>query len=169
MLVNHDITIDLANPGSTPRVTIKEGDTYSRNIRITLLENGQPWKIPGMASAVIRYHCYDPNTQQEAKGAFDVLEDGLLAYLIADNVIEIMPANAVMALRGLVTMDVVLVMDDWALATFNFELYVSRPPCPGTETTAPLEDYYRISTLADINREFEKLRAAITALGGTVG
>ena len=34
MLLNHDITIDLTNPGPVPRLHVKQGDAMSRNIRI---------------------------------------------------------------------------------------------------------------------------------------
>ena len=37
MLINHDITLDIVNPGPTPRIQVKQGDTYSRNIRIAAL------------------------------------------------------------------------------------------------------------------------------------
>ena len=167
MLVNHDITIDLTAPGTAPRIHVKQGDAYSRNIRIHLLENGQPWMIPDTCTALIRYRAYDPETQTEAQGAFDLLEDGLIAYMIADNMIELMPANAVMALRGLVTMDVVLMQEDWRLATFNFEILIDQPPVHATQASAE-GSYYKISSLEAINREFTKLRSAIEALGGTV-
>ena len=167
MLVNHDITIDLTNPGPAPRVHVKQGDAYSRNIRIHLLENGQPWLIPDTCTALIRYRAYDPETQTEAQGAFDLLEDGLIAYMIADNMIELMPANAVMALRGLVTMDVLLLQDDWRLATFNFEMFLDLPPVDATAATE-MGNYYRIGSLDAIHAEFAKLRTAIEALGGSV-
>lgn len=168
MLVNHDIEIDLANPGPTPRIQIKQGDAYSRNIRITLLENGQPWPIPQDCRAVFRYHAHDPETMTDVQGAFDLLEDGTVAYLFAENQLELMPANAVMAIGGLVTMDVVLVLNDWSLASFNFEIYVNRPPKAGTEAENPIASYYRVYSLETVNAELDKLRAAIEALGGTV-
>ena len=168
MLLNHDITIDLLEPGPNPRVHVKQGDTYSRNIRIALMSNGEPWLIPDGAEAVIRYRAHDPETLTDAQGIFDLLEDGTYAYIYADNLFEVMPPNALMANPGLITMDVVLLFEDRTLATFDFEIYVNRAPVSGTEVTAQFSNYYRIANLEQINAEFDKLRAAIEALGGSV-
>ena len=167
MFVSHDIDMELTAPGTVPRIHVKQGDAYSRNIRIRLLENGEPWQIPDGCTALIRYHAYDPKTQTEAQGAYDLLEDGTVAYMMADNLIELMPANAVMALRGLVTMDVVLQQADWVLATFNFEMLIDLPPV-GVLTAGGIGSYYRIHSLDAINEEFDKLRSAIQQLGGSV-
>ena len=128
MLLHHEITIDLINPGPVPRVHVKQGDAMSRNIRITLLADGQPWPIPYGATAVVRYHAHDPNTMTDTWGTFDKLEDGETAYVYAHNLFEIMPTAALMANPGLVTMDVVLFHKDYSLATFDFEIYVNPAP-----------------------------------------
>lgn len=164
MYINHDITIDLVNPAAPPRLQMKQGDVLSRNVRVYLLENGEPWKIPGTAQAVIRYHSYDPETQTRITGMFDELENGDLSYLISDNCFEVMPNAAMLAHPGLLTVDILLLYGGRALATFDFEIYVNRTAADGTEPEA--QSYYRVSTLDAINAEFDTLRAAIEALGG---
>ncbi len=168
MLINHDITLDIVNPGPTPRIQVKQGDSYSRNIRIALTENGEPWMIPDGAEAVIRYRAHDPETLTDTSGIFDLLEDGTYAYIYGDNLFEIMPTNALMANPGLITLDVVFLYRDHTLATFDFEIYVNRAPVSGTVPDAPLADHYRVHNLEQINEELDKLRAAIEALGGKV-
>ena len=168
MLINHDITLDILTPGPTPRIQVKQGDSFSRNIRIALTENGQPWLIPDGAEAVIRYRAHDPETLTDTSGIFDLLEDGTCAYIYGDNIFEIMPANALMAVPGLVTLDVVFLYGDRTLATFDFEIYVNRAPVSGTTPGSPVGNFYRIANLEQINGEFDKLRAAIEALGGSI-
>ena len=168
MLINHDITLDIVNPGPTPRIQVKQGDTYSRNIRIALTENGKPWTIPNKAQAVVRYRTHDPETLADTSGIFDLLEDGTYAYIFGDNLFELMPANAMMATPGLVTLDVAFLEKDHVLATFDFEIYVNRAPVSGTAPEAPLANYYRVHTLEQINQELDKLKAAVEALGGSV-
>ena len=168
MLIHHDITIDILEPGPTPRIQVKQGDSYSRNIRIALTENGQPWPIPDGAEAVIRYRAHDPETLTDTSGIFDLLEDGTYAYIYGDNLFELMPTNALMANPGLVTLDVVFLFEDRTLATFDFEIYVNRAPVSGTAPDAPMGSYYRIANLEQINQELDKLRAAIENLGGKV-
>lgn len=168
MLLNHDINIDLVKPGETPRIHVKQGDTLSRNIRVFLFADGEAWPIPDGATAVIRYHAHDPETLTDSCGIFDTLEDGGIAYIYAENIFEVMPTAAMMAMPGLITLDVLLQYEDQKLGTFNFEIYVNRAPATGNEVTAQPGNYYRVATLDVINQEFDKLRAAITALGGSV-
>jgi len=168
MLINHDIILDITDPGPTPRIQLKQGDSYSRNIRIALTENGEPWLIPDGAEAVIRYRAHDPESLTDTSGIFDLLEDGTYAYIYGDNLFELMPTNALTAVPGLITLDVVFLFEGAALATFDFEIYVNRAPVSGTVPHAPLGNYYRIASLEQINEEFDRLRAAIEALGGSV-
>lgn len=166
MYINHDISIDMADPGPTPRVCVKQGDVMSRNVRIHLYENGQPWEIPMEAQAVIRYRVYDPETQTHSTGIFDTVEDASMAYAFAGNQIEVMPVGAMLAKPGLVTVDLVLLCEGRSLATFDFEFYVNRCAADGTEPQA--QSYYRVTTLDAINAEFDALRATIEALGGQI-
>ena len=168
MLLNHDINIDLIHPGQTPRVHVKQGDALSRNIRIFLFADGEPWAIPDGATAVIRYRAHDPVTMTDTVGIFDTLEDGGEAYVYADNLFELMPTGPMMATPGLITLDVLLQDRDQKLATFDFEIYVNRAPVTGTEVNARAGGEYRVATLAAINAELDKLRAAVEALGGKV-
>lgn len=166
MLIDHDIDIDMINPGTIPRVHVKQGDAMSRNIRINLYANGEPWLIPDGATAVIRYHIHDPEGLTDTQGIFDTLEDGELAYIYGENIFELMPTAAMMATGGLVIMDIMLLYEGRTLSTFNFEMYVDRAPVSGSEVTEQLQNYYRISSLEEINAELDTLRAAIEALGG---
>lgn len=164
MYINHDITIDLTAPTAPSRVQVKQGEVLSRNLRIFLLQNGETWTIPDEATAVIRYHSYDPETQTRRTGIFDTLENGELAYVFWENCFEVMAPAALLAYPGLITLDVVLQFDNRTLATFDFEIYVNRAVADGTEPEA--QSYYRVSTLDAINAEFDTLRSAIEALGG---
>lgn len=168
MLLDHDINIDVVVPGPVPRIHVKQGDALSRNIRIYLFANGEPWPIPDGATAVIRYHAHDPETLTDTVGIFDTLEDGELAYIYAENIFEVIPATAMLASPGLVTMDVVFLYRDQVLSTFDMEIYVERAPTTGTEVTAHAGSYYRVASLDAVNAELDKLRSAIVALGGTV-
>ena len=135
MLLNHDIQIDLTNPGPVPRVHVKQGDTLSRNVRIYLYANGEPWPIPDGAAVRIRYNIRDSLSMQERRGSFDTLEDGSPAYIYGENLLEIMPTTELMSLPGLATLDVVLICENQSLATFDFEIYVNRAPAmPDVQT-----------------------------------
>lgn len=164
MVVNYDIDMDLANPGEIQRIQMKQGDVMSRCIYINLLENGTAWKAGTGLSAVIRYCAQDPDGLVTSHGLYDTLEDGSPAYMLVGNVLSVTPVAEMTAKPGLVQVDVLLVDGAKMLATFNFEIYVHRAPNNGTQ--AENGNYYRVASLNAINTELDKLRAAVTALGG---
>ena len=133
MVVTYAIDIDLVNPGETHRIHVKQGDINSRCIDISLLENGEVWKIGKDTTAVIRYCAQDPGNMITNHGLYDTLEDGSPAYMVAGNIISIVPLREMMEHPGLVTMDVLLVEGEKKIATFNFELYVHRAPHEETQ------------------------------------
>lgn len=166
MVVNYDIDMDLANPGETQRIQMKQGDVMSRCIYINLLENGKAWKADTGMSAVIRYCAQDPDGMVTGHGLYDTLEDGSPAYMLVGNLLSVTPVAAMTARPGLVKVDVLLAEGAKMLATFNFEIYVHRAPNGGTR--AENGNYYRVASLEAINRELDKLRTAVAALGGGV-
>ena len=164
MVVNYDIDMDLANPGETCRIHMKQGDVMSRCIYINLLENGDAWRVSAGTAAVIRYCAQDPDGLVTSHGLYDTLEDGSAAYMLVGNVLSVTPLAEMTAKPGLVQVDVLLVDGAKMLATFNFEIYVHRSPNTGTQAQAG--NYYRVASLDAINSELDKLRTAVTALGG---
>ena len=164
MVVNYDIVMDLANPGETQRIHVKQGDVMSRCIYISLMENGVKWNLNRSTQAVIRYCVQNPDGQIINHGLYDTLEDGNPAYLLVGNTLAITPNRAMTEHAGLVTVDVLLVADVKQLATFNFEIWVERAVNDGT--AAQQQNYYRVASLDAINAELDALRSAIAALGG---
>ena len=128
MVVTYSIDIDLVNPGETRRIHVKQGDAGSRCIDIHLLENGEIWKIGKTTTAVIRYCAQDPANMATNHGLYDTLEDGSPAYMVAGNIISIVPLREMTANPGLVTVDVLLADGEKKVATFDFEMYVHRAP-----------------------------------------
>lgn len=164
MVVNYDMDMDFVNPGETQRIQMKQGDVMSRCIYINLLENGKAWKPGTGTSAVIRYCAQDPDGLVTSHGLYDTLEDGSAAYMLVGNMLSVTPLAEMTANPGLVQVDILLVEGAKMLATFNFEIYVHRSPNTGTQ--AQTGNYYRVASLEAINTELDKLRSAITALGG---
>lgn len=131
MLITHEISIDLVNPDTAPRIQVKQGDVMSRNVLINLYANGTAWNITAGTSVAIRYTAYDSEGLTVTHGIYDTLEDGSLAYIFFGNALEIMPLGDMMAHPGLVAVDVLLAKGEKKLGTFNFEIYVNRAPGGG--------------------------------------
>ena len=128
MVVTYGIDIDLVNPGQPQRIHMKQGDMLSRCIDIRLLENGKDWQIGRNTTAVIRYCAQDFDNLVTDHGLYDTLDDGSPAYMVAGNLISIIPIGAMTKKPGLVTVDVLLVDGAKKVSTFNFEIYVHRTP-----------------------------------------
>ncbi len=155
MLMTHKITLDLLDPGTPPRIQVKQGDTLTRSLEITLFAGGEAWPIPAGVTPMVRWFACDPDTGESARGIFDTLPSGVHAWNCAENQLDLILVPQMFALPGLVQADVAMVQEDKVLATFNFEFYVNRAPADGTEPEA--QSYYKVATLEQIN-------AAITAL-----
>ena len=136
MIVVHEIDIDLVNSGEIHRIHAEQGDVKSRRIDISLLENGEDWKIGGNTTAVIRYCARDIDNTVTSHGLYDTLENGNPAYLVVGNVISLLPLDVMMENPGLVTVEVLLVEGEKMVSTFNFEIYVHRSPNTETQVSA---------------------------------
>ena len=154
-MITHNISLDMLEPGIPPRIQVKQGDSMSRNVRITLLAGGEPWPVPEGAEPLIRYFAQDPESGEPIRGLYDTLPTGDPAWSCGENQLDILTVPQMFAVPGIVQTDVALRVDADTIATFNFEFYVNQAPANGTEPQA--QDYYKIFTL-------EQLNSAITAL-----
>lgn len=146
MTIVHEIDLDLRSPGQTPRIQVKQGDVFTRNVAISLYSGGEPWQIPSGISVVIRYHA--PN----GEGLYDTLPNGFVAWKAEGNTISITLAPQMLICHGVVTADVVIIDNDYVLGTGSFEIYVNLAPANGTEPQA--QDFYKVTTLEQINEKF---------------
>lgn len=156
MLIIHTISLDMMHPDTPPRIQVKQGDIYSRGLRILLYCDAEPWSIPAGATPLVRWFACDPDTGESARGIYDTLPDNSHAMQWTGNQLDLVLTPQMLAMPGLVQADVVLVSDETTLATFNFEFYVNPSPADGTEREA--ESYYRVITLDQINKTFAALQ-----------
>lgn len=146
MIIVHEIELDLQNPGQMPRIQVKQGDVLSRQVDIRLFAGGEPWQIPKVDSAVIRYH------GPSGEGLYDTLPNGAAAWKIEENTLSVFLAPQMLTCHGAVRADVVLIDGDFVLATGSFEIYVNLSATTGTQPGD--QNYYRVATLDQINEKF---------------
>ena len=142
-------------PEMPERIEVKQGDTYSRALEISLFCGGEPFSLDVEVTPLLRWCASDPDTGESASGIYDTLPDGSNAWNCAENQLDLILIPQMFALPGLVQADVALVTEDKVLATFNFEFYVNPAPADGTAPEAG--SFYKVTSLDQIN-------AAITAL-----
>jgi len=158
MMIHHNITLDLVEPVQQPRILVKQGDTLTHSLRITLTEAGVPWLPPADAAPVLRWFALDPGSGESARGIYDTLPDGVHAWVLAENQLDFVIAPQLLALPGIVQGDIAFIQGEKTLATFNFEFYVNPVPTSGVEPE--ILPYYRVATLEQINAALEEIRQA---------
>lgn len=119
MKVTQKISLDFAKQGVSPRISVVQGDLYTRLAEISLTSNGEPWRIPNDVSILIRYRKPD-----RTFGTYDTLPDGTCAYAIRGNTITIAIAPDALALPGDVPLVISLVSEQQLLSTFEIILAV---------------------------------------------
>lgn len=133
MIITHKLKpMDLASRGVPQRVDVMQDDKYSRNLQISLYENGTIWQIPRDVVAVIRYKKSDGTG-----GNYSELPDGTTAYEISGNVITIALEPKVCADPGLVILAVGLIQNNTEVNTFTIDVVVQPNPGISAEPENP--------------------------------
>lgn len=162
MTITTQIEIDLQHTATRPVVYAKQGDTFTREVKVCLYDGGKAANINSEApvsgdgvTAVIRFKKPDGTS-----GIYDELENGNPAYIIGSgdtNIITIRLAAAVTTCPGDVLVDAVILAGTNTIAIFNFIVRVEKSPTAGT---VPSNDYYNYQTLAEINVAVADAQAA---------
>ena len=155
MHIAHKLSLDLTEKAAPARIQVKQGDTLSRSLEVSLFADGEAWPIPAGVVPQIRWAVSDPITGQTASGIYDTLPSGAPAWNYTENQLDLIPVPQMFVLPGLVRCDVVLTQGEKTLATFDFEIYVNRVPTDGSKNQ--VQDWYKLSSL-------EQLNSAIAAL-----
>lgn len=149
MMMTHSFSLDLMTPGAPTRIQVKQGDTMTHSLEISLFAQGEPWPIPGEATPLVRWFALDPESGKSARGIFDTLPNGSNAWNCAENQLDLVLVPQMFALPGIVQADVLFVAGEKTLATANFEFYVNPVPTEGSEPES--QSYYKVATLEQIN------------------
>ncbi|MCI8619965.1 MAG: BppU family phage baseplate upper protein [Oscillospiraceae bacterium] len=158
MKTTQKISMDLIRRDFMPRVTVKQGDTNSRQVELALFEGGVAWVIPAEAMVIVRYRKADGTA-----GLYDTLPDGTAAASASENVLTINLAPQMLTYAGTVCADVVLVQEDKRLATFNFIIHVEIAPTSGAALES--QDYYKVVTLDQINAALAERVKTVNYIG----
>ena len=121
MLITHKVNMDLAKANVPDCLEVVQGDAYSRQIQLTLLENNTPWTVPEGVGIVVRF-CRANGTE----GVYDALPDGTAAVTVSGNVIHVVLIPEVLAFPGRGKLSVTLYKDDQELTTWAVELLIHR-------------------------------------------
>lgn len=138
MIITSKITMDFQRPGKPPVISAVQNDRYSRNLEITLFDDGVPWQIPEDADVLIRY-CKPDATG----GEYDLLPDGTGAWAAEGNALTVALAPQVLTVAGSVMLSVVLLSSERQISTFGIVIQVTAAVEPVHGDSI---NYYNIAT-----------------------
>lgn len=142
MIITNHVSMDLIKNNRSATINAVQDDRYSRNLEISLFENGIPWTAPENTSFLIRYSKCDGKA-----GEYDTLPDGSKAWVMEDNILTIALAPQVLTVPGPVSLSIRMIQDEKQLSTFSLLIHVSS--AIGVEI-ADSEDYHYVTTFLPI-------------------
>lgn len=154
MTTTQKIKLDFARHGITPRVYAVQGDSYTREVEISLYENDATWEVPDGASVMVRYR--KPNG---TGNVYDTLPDGTPACSVNGNVLTIMLAPEVLTYPGVALVQPQITSGDAVIATIAFEVSVASDPsalAPGSAASVSWQQW----TEAELARMLEEAKAS---------
>ena len=137
MTITQKIDMDLKKRTVVPGINAVQGDAYTRQVEICLLDDGQPWQIPAGVGMLVRYIRSDGTG-----GEYDSLPQGEAARIIGGNVISLTLAPQMLTATGMVQVNVTLIRDAQRLSTFCFMVNVHPGAGAMLESS---EGYYHVS------------------------
>ena len=136
MTITNKIEIDLCIRGVEEIIDAVQGDENSRDLAISLKNNGEDWPIPEGVTATIGYR------RKDGSGStYDTMDDGALAYKYQGNVLTIALAPQVLISPGRVGVTVCIIQDGVKLNTFS--ICVNVQPNNGLQNNG--KDTYKLA------------------------
>lgn len=143
MLITQKITLDMQRRMNSPPLSAVQGDSNTRAIEATLLDDGTAWEPPEGCTAAISYR-----KQDGTSGLYDKMPDGSEAFSISGNTVTVMLAPQVLTCVGRVNLSILLYEGTAQLATFPLEIRVAGNPSFGGGLS---NDYYNYQTFGELN------------------
>lgn len=137
MIITTKLSMDFCTQDERPWIQAVQDDRYSRNLELTLYDNGETWSPPDGMAVEVAYRKADGTS-----GWYDTMPDGTLAWSAEGNVVTVALAPQVLTAPGVVILGVVFRDgDEKQLATFPIWIRVEANPASGA---AASEDYINI-------------------------
>jgi len=119
MMITHKLEMDLQQRGRVQRIEVVQGDRNTRQLEVTLLSGGSPWKVPSDVRVNLRY-CKADGTG----GWYSQWPEEVDCWSFGENVLTVLLAPPLMAAEGLVFVQIELEQGEDLLATFGVQVYV---------------------------------------------
>jgi hypothetical protein len=126
MTITEHISIDLQQPGNAPMIHAVQGDTYTREVQISLYAAGVAWELPEGHDVAIRYSKPDGTA-----GIYDKLPDDTTAWSSDGNTVTVILCPQMLTCPGKVPAQVAIIHGENLVSTFAFVVDVEADPSKG--------------------------------------
>lgn len=160
MIITTKLSMDFFKQTERPWINAVQDDRYSRDLQITLYDNGEDWTPPEGVTVEVAYRKADGTS-----GWYDTMPDGTAAWSIDGNVLTAALAPQVLTAPGPVML-AVLFRDGEQNQLATFPMWIQVEPNPAM-SAAKSEDY--ISVQQWMVDEVSKMVDALIESGELVG
>ena len=164
MKVSRNLAADFVGSNTYQFIYAVQGDSNTRELIISLKDNGRAWSAPVGISAAVAFKKPDGT-----RGLYDTLPDGKPAVTIVGDKVKAILAPQVLTVPGDVMASVVLFDKDLKrLSTFPFRVQVTEDPSAGKEVS---NDYFNYTLTDAIQAAVAEMAAAggLQELKGDIG
>lgn len=148
MRITSQLNMDFVRRNSSARVWAVQGDCMSREVRISLFEDGSVWTVPEGVTASLRYIRSDGTG-----GSYDTLPDGTQGWRVEGSTVTMTLAPQLTAQAGLMQCHLVLTQGAKLVASFPFHLIVEEAQMasqeqPGDEPAGSFSVTWNLSNVS---------------------
>lgn len=118
MTVQHNLTMDFQQICEPQRIHVTQGDSFTRDVALTLLSGGEVWEIP-QCDILVHYLKSDGTA-----GSYDLTSTNFLPYGVERNILEMRLSPMLTDTAGVVQVQVELRLDQLRLGIFPFLIVV---------------------------------------------
>ncbi len=150
MKIQHKLTLDLQQRTNPPVLHLKQGDCMTRELLLTLTNDGTVWTPPDEAVIYQIAYC----KMDRSGGCYDALHDGTPACTSEGDQLLVQLHPQMLTVSGFVICELRMLNDLGArLSTFSFFLDIEPTAISGVKSA----DYYRFTSLEQLRNEIGNL------------
>lgn len=150
MDIIHKIKLDMQQNGLRQTLHVKQGDSMSRSVEMSLYSNGTAWQVPEEAT-ILQIAYYKPD---RTGGLYDTMPDDTAACSAAGNVVTARLHPQMFTVAGLVACELRLLTQSGAqISTFSWYMAVDAAVTNGIAS----EDYFKFATLDGLQNQIGDL------------
>ena len=150
MNITHKIKLDMQENSKRQTIFVKQGDSMSRCVEITLYNSGTAWTVPS-GETILQIAYYKPDY---TGGVYDTMPDNTVACTYSENVVTAHLHPQMFTVSGIVACELRFLNNNGAqLSTFSWFMSVAESATNKINS----EDYFNFACLKELRMDIGEL------------